>query len=215
MKTGPYPCANRIALLLLLAWFMATSACSLLPARQHNKNTGAYYFELLQPAQLGDNIGLVQHFTFEHSNRRQTLLIQSEVHAHGLAMVASTLSCATLFTLTMEQGRHALQGELPLQPDASSRIDPKHILTDFQLTYWPKNHLSKALENGSYQLIDGDGYRQLRTGDSLVVDIRYSRAERWLADIEFHHYPRKYHYRVRTLQHYDPDVPIAASETIL
>jgi len=163
-----------IALLLLLA-----GCQSLLPAPPVLQ---------LAPSALGQEVRIVQSI----DSAQGLLLAHIEVSRAQLAMAGTTPDGQVLLRLR-------LQADGTLHADtadwAPRALQANHILSDFQLSFWPAASIRAALPEG-WQLHDSDDGldRVLQYRGTPVVSIRYGASDRWSQPLQFTHH--RWHYQL-------------------
>jgi type II secretory pathway component PulJ len=166
---------------------------------------------LLSPAALGHPVVALQQVAGERDGQAYLLLFQLEVSADQLVLVASTATGNTLFSSLYRNG--VIESERsPLLPN---QLDPRYVLADLQLTFWPATALQPALAASGYRLQEDKLRRELWQGDELVVAINYSHPSRWQGEVHFEHQRWGYRYRINTLDHtFDNTVDTTADTTV-
>lgn len=177
-----------VCLLVLL------SGCQLLVKPQPDSSVKPY-LPLLSAASLGQSIAAVQRFRGTYNGQQHVMLFQVEVEPNRLAMVASTASGSTLFSFVDQQGKQSSTVSVLLP----SQTNPRFVVADFQLAFWPLKTIEQALSASAYHIKPTDLGRQLWRADELIATIRYSHLDPWQGQVSFEHHSNGYRYQVETL----------------
>jgi hypothetical protein len=103
---------------------------------------------ILPPASLGHSLSLSQRVVGEYGDKSYKMRFEVEVTSVRLTVIGLSPLGVTLFTLTQEQdGAPVVTGVHSGLP-----LDPKYLLFDLYLAYWPSAVLGPALERQSMQL---------------------------------------------------------------
>jgi hypothetical protein len=157
------------------------------------------HFLTLEPASLGRSLSLSQLVIGEYQNRIFRMRYEVEITPKRLAIVGVSPLGVTLFTIVQEDGDTAI--ETPHEDNFP--FDPRYILFDIYLTYWPKNALKAPLASLDMRL-DEDAQGAMRWLSSAVGDriaeITYPRANEKKDEIIIQHFDRPYTLRIVTLR---------------
>lgn len=163
---------------------------------------------LLPASALGRSLAASQRFTSHFRGKQQTLYFQVEVEPRRIAMVGLTPVGVRLFVLQYQGGKVLYQP----QPFFKAPLQPRHILADFQLVYWPLATLQAALGpqgirirerqtgQGRERIIQKQTGRLTRQPPPIIV-IQYQHASHpWRGKVSFQHKERGYRFTIETRQ---------------
>lgn len=153
----------------------------------------------LAPESLGRPLRLSQVLKAEVAGQDRTFRFQVEVTAERLVMVGLTHMGMPLFSLTQDAG--GLRVETPA--GGPFPFDPRYLLADFQLTFWPVPVLRPALGALGLRIEekpDGLGRRVIGGDAKLLVDIAYPPHGISAGEIVLAHHDHPYRLRIVTLQ---------------
>lgn len=154
---------------------------------------------LLSPDSLGRSLTLSQIVTGEYGDERYTLRIETEVTSDHLVVVGLTPLGVPLFSLEQKAGSSTI--DMMKVPDQLP-FDPRHMLSDLQLAYWPTAALAGALARRSMTMAGGweDGFRRVIDRDGrLLVEILYTNPGSDRYEIVIQHFDHPYRVRIRTI----------------
>lgn len=152
----------------------------------------------VSPKSLGYSLSLSQVVTSDYDGDSQSHRIEAEVKPDRLVMVGLSHLGVLLFTLELEAGDLAVTS---LSAE-SLPFDPRHILSDFQLAYWPTEVLARELALGGYRLgdrpEDSERYVYGPAGRRLVA-IEYPSSSDPDGILVIQHFDLPYKLRIRTI----------------
>jgi len=170
------------------------------PEPNVKRDTGAALIQaLLPPASFGGSLSLSQLIVGEFQDRQQSLHVEVEVTPARLVVVALTTVGVPIFTL--EQ----IGTEITLETlgDESLPFDPRHMLSDFQIAYWPKDALAAAFQSMEMILRGdaADGLREVLSVDNAVlVAVTYPKGADRMGDIVIEHFDPPYRLQIKTFK---------------
>ena len=154
---------------------------------------------LLSPKSLGKEISLSQIVTGRHKDDVTTMRFEIEINAEHIVVVGLSPLGLTLFTLVYEGGTQITAFKV----NGSDRnFDPRFILFDIYLTYWPTDTLRRALEARGLSMQDnsGDGTRTVYDEHGLkIAKVIYSARSRIQDDTIIEHYDFPYTLNIRSV----------------
>lgn len=156
-------------------------------------------FLSLSPESLGRSLSLSQLIIGEYGGRSYKVRVEVDVTPERLAMVGLSPLGITLFTLIHDQGRPAVISNNVGQ----ARFDPRNVLFDLYLTYWPISVLKMALEPLSLTIEEGTETakrRIFRQDGFLVAEVVFPPIDRKGEEIVIQHFDFPYRVRIRTLE---------------
>ena len=184
----------RLAAWKALTLFLMAAACTATPPSQP-RQTDTLRFLSLTPASLGRSLSLSQRVIGEYDNRRYEMRFEVEITPARLTIVGLSLVGVTLFTLVQDQGKDAVITQI------GNRIamDPRHMLFDLYLTYWPSEILQTALLPHSMRLeeIRATSVRRVRGSDGMVIaEIAFPDKNQKSGEIVIQHFDIPYRLRI-------------------
>jgi hypothetical protein len=185
----------RPAAILVLAFALAGCAGASAPADSDQP----VIYPVLSPDSLGRSLVLSQIVTGEYGEERHTLRVEIEVTRDRLVVVGLTPLGVPLFSFEQKAGSPTI--DMTEVPDQVP-FDPRHMLSDLQLAYWPTVALTAALARKGLKLEDGreDGFRRVVDRDGrLLVDILYVDPGTDRYEIVIQHFDHPYRLRIRTI----------------
>lgn len=128
---------------------------------------------ILPPSSLGRSLATSDLMDLDVGDKVQTFQIELELTPARLALVALTTYGVPIFTLVQEAGEIDVQ---TYGPEAFP-IDPRYVLSDFQIARWPQAALRDGLEGQGLVLREEDGKRSVFTGlGDMLVEIALPKA---------------------------------------
>jgi len=185
-----------IAPMLLILTGCALSA----PEPNVKKDTGAALIQaLLPPASFGGSLSLSQLIVGEFQDQQHSLHVEVEVTPARLVVVALTTVGVPIFML--EQ----IGTEITVETLGDERLpfDPRHMLSDFQIAYWPKDALAAAFQAMEMTLRGdaADGLREVLSEDNAVlVAVTYPKDADRMGDIVIEHFDPPYRLQIKTFE---------------
>jgi hypothetical protein len=85
----------------------------------------------------------------------------------------------------------------PLLPQAGT-IRPEYILADMQWIYWPMEEIQKNL-SGGITISELPLKRVLTKGGKTIIEISYSKKDKWQSVIYYKNFERNYEYSIENL----------------
>jgi len=198
---GPIRRRGAVARGLTLALACALVACDLVGCAQvppPREEPSPLLSLDLPPVSLGRRLALSQVVIGEFDGRTESLRFEVDVSASRLAIVGLTHLGAPLFTLIDEAGDVRVEAYL----GEAFPFDPRYLLTDFQLTYWPAPALRPALQTKGLTLeeaADGRTRRIVTGAGAPIVAISYPHTSDDGGEIVLKHYDHPYLLRIRTV----------------
>lgn len=151
---------------------------------------------ILSPDSLGQSLVALQKVSGERAGSHYTMLFQVEVDQQRLVLVGSSATGNSLFSVEYKQG--ALNSNVsPLLP---AQLDPRYVLADFQLVFWPASAINQQLIGSDYRLVDHPLRRELWQAEELLIAIDYSEQNHWQGLVYFDNKRWDYRYTIETLQ---------------
>lgn len=152
----------------------------------------------LPPSELERGFRLSQVVTGESRGRVYSLRVELEVTPERLVMIGLTHVGVTLFTLEQDAGgTHLDTPGIEQFP-----FDPRYMLLDVKLTWWPSDILNEALRPLAMRLkMDDLGRRRriLGPAGTPVVEIDFPAGDLTDGDISLRHYDLPYQLRINVL----------------
>ena len=185
---------GTIALLLTI---VAITGCA--QDRQHDQPQGPLLEALLPPDSLGRSLSLSQIVEGRFENRVETMHIEVEATPERLVMVAMTPLGVPLFTLEQTANRINVTGLAAKQLP----FDPRYILSDFQIAYWPPATLGYSLSAVGLQIVGrGEPKRRqiLGPGDELLLEITYHEEPSRDGALTIEHFDHPYSLHVKPIK---------------
>lgn len=155
----------------------------------------------LTPPTLAPPLGPARHIlqlvTATWPGGSDSLLCALELNAERIAMAGTSKDGLSLFNLSYD-GENLALDKNPLLPDA---IDPRAIVADMQLIYWPVAQLQDRLPPG-WHLQSGANRRKLFQGAEKVAEIVYlSNEDDWPRHAELSNLRYRYRLTIDTLSY--------------
>ena len=183
---------------MALVLAMILGGCADAPRHSVEENSPLLRLSL-PPESLGRSLWLSQLLTARVGTQEQSFRFEAEVSPERLVIVGLTHMGAPLFTLTEDDDAMNVEtigdGQLP--------FNPRYMLADFKLTYWPANVLRRALAPLGLRLEQSpDGLdRRVVAGDANpLVNIAYPRAGANAGEIMVNHYDYPYRLHIKTIR---------------
>jgi hypothetical protein len=160
-------------------------------------------FRLSMPPATWQNRFLLQHLQTQVNGEKKQLLFNVEMQADGISMVGLSTSGLELFSLVMSETQDRIQvSQLPL-----IELEPKYVLADFQLAFWPVELLRKELPSLTIEVEKSEGslVRVFSLKQLKLITITYSPNEKYVDDkygynLFFEHHIRNYQLSITTLE---------------
>ena len=164
--------------------------------------TETHKIRLPPPGSLGQNIRLYQLTTWEYGEQTKRMQFIVEVDDNRIRMAGLTPWGTQMFSVDLGPGGvkyDRLTGII-------AKLPPEYMLTDFILTYWPREQLVDILREGGLELVETYEPIHQRTvlaDGKTIIRIEYSDTSRWTGKIIFINLYRNYRFQVETLV-YEP-----------
>lgn len=168
-----------------------------LPVENRVDLPGGGSITALAPASLSRSLVATQRVQGRDGDRQFVLLCQLEVDEQRLAMVATTPMGSTLFSI-IYSGDTLVTDVSPLLP---TQFQPKYVLIDFQLVFWPLDVLNASLSREGLKVVENPiGQRRFvqRNGE-VLIEINYSTRDPWRGLIELENRVWGYSYTIETV----------------
>lgn len=177
---------------------IALSGCTVWRAEAPDRRQSERFLTL-EPASLGRSLSLSQLVIGEYQNRTYRMRYEVEITPKRLAIVGVSPLGVTLFTIVQEGGDTAI--ETPTKDNFP--FDPRYILFDVYLTYWPGKVLKAPLASLDMQL-DEDAQASMRRLSSAagnrIAEIMYPKENEKKGETIIQHFDRPYTLRIVTLR---------------
>ncbi len=153
---------------------------------------------VLPPASLGTSLSLSQLVEGEFKDQRQSLHVEVEVTPARLVVVGLSPVGVPLFTLEQRAGEITVEtlgsDELP--------FNPRHMLSDFQIAYWPEAVLRGAFQSLGLSLRQAAQDRREVLGENgeVLVAVTYGGDGDNIGDIIVEHFDPPYRLRIMTFK---------------
>lgn len=187
---------TRLAILALL---LVCAGCASRPPQPEKPLHQPPRFLSLSPASLGRGLSLSQIVTGHYGDKTYRMRFEVDITPSRLVIVGLSPLGVTLFTIVQDaQGGLDVEKTVP-GPDV---FDPRHMLSDIYLTYWPEAALRSALADIGMRLDDTpDGaVRRIRGVDgNLIAEIQYAPNRRKTEKIRIQHFDFPYWLSVQTV----------------
>ena len=160
---------------------------------------GAVLQALLPPASLGENLSLSQLVVGEFQGQTHSLHIEIEITPTRMVMVGLTPMGVPIFTLEQE----ANEIEVQTLGSDSFPFDPRHILSDFQIAYWPEAVLSDKFHSFGLTVRETPtaGSREiLAESGEVLVAVTYLDNADGAGDIIIEHFDPPYRLQIETFE---------------
>lgn len=148
---------------------------------------------------LGGPLSLSQVVTTRYQGERHSLRVETEIAENGLVMVGLSHIGVPLFEMTLKgeavETRSLGQELLP--------FDPRYILSDFQLAYWPFDQVAAALSRAGYALKRGEANDERLVYDgkkTLVARVYHLRRDERAGVMMIEHHDLPYQIEIETLE---------------
>ncbi len=152
----------------------------------------------VSPDSLGYSLSLSQVVTSDYDGDSRSYRIEAEVTPDRLVIVGLSHLGVPFFTLELEAGDLAMTS---LSADYLP-FDPRHILSDFQLAYWPTEVLARNLAPGGFRLENRreDSERFVYgPAEHRLVAIDYAPSGEPEGVLIIQHFDLHYRLRIRTI----------------
>ena len=110
-----------------------------------------------------------QTVVITHDSQSHRMLCVLELGPRGLVLVAFTELGQRLFTIAYGPEEFAID----TSPVLPSQFDPKRVLADLQLVYWPLDVFRKSLSEGWVIAESSDAARRLTHDGDVVAEVSY------------------------------------------
>ncbi len=187
----------------LIATFIclfALGACALLQPAGTTPLPGGGYWRPLPPEQLGRSLYAVQRVRASFGGHAAVLLFYLEVRGPHLALVATTPDGSELFSLE-QVGTQVTVTSSPLLP---AQLQPKAVLADLQMAFWPAAAVRKGLAGTGLTLDESEhapgSVREIIRAGTVSTHIDYANLDPWRGTVEFDQRVWHYRYSVETVQ---------------
>ena len=184
--------------LMVLAMVFMVAGCTSSPPLGNSSQEPSRFLSL-SPASLGYSLSLSQIVTGHYAGKEYKMRFELDITPSRLAVVGLSPFGMTLFTIVQEMGD--LSVETPVKGQLV--FDPRHILFDLYLTYWPVKALQSALSKIEMRLDEvSDGMvRRIRGLDGTVIaEIKYPSKSVTMGIITIQHYDTPYRLSIETLE---------------
>lgn len=183
--------------LLLFALAFALVGC-VQTLQKDNEPVGPERLFTLPPASLGHSLSLSQVVSGDYQDNSYTIRYEVEVTPLRVAIVGLSSLGVTLFTLVHEDG------ELITQTFAKEveGLDPRYVLFDLYLTYWPPDVLATAFASRQMQfeeVQDGSIRRISDQNGAPIAQVAFAPRNGDDADIVIRHFDLDYRLRITNL----------------
>lgn len=152
----------------------------------------------LPPSELERGLRLSQVITGESRGHVYSLRVELEITPERLVMIGLTHLGVVVFTL--EQDADGIHLDAPGMEQFP--FDPRYMLLDVKLTWWPGDILNRALRPLAMRLeIDDQGHRRriLGPAGAPLVEIEFPAGDLTDGDISLRHYDIPYRLRIKML----------------
>jgi len=142
---------------------------------------------------------LSQVVTNTYGPEKHSLRVETEFAPGRMVMVGVSHLGAPLFELVLENG--TLQSRT--LGATTLPFDPRFILSDVQLAYWPFDKVRAALRKGGYELRQSDDRTERLIYDpyeKLIVRILFTQQGDGGADLRIQHFDLPYELQIETLE---------------
>lgn len=187
----------RVAILAMVVMGTNVMGCATPPPDSPAKPPSR--FLSLSPASLGRSLSLSQIVLGDHDGREYRMRFELDITPARLAIVGLSPLGVTLFTIVRENG--ALSVKTPTK--GLNIFDPRYMLFDLYLTYWPMKALQPALSRIRMRLEETSDrrIRRLRElDDTLIAEIKYPSRNSKTERIIIQHFDIPYRLRIETLE---------------
>lgn len=154
---------------------------------------------ILPPESLGRQLALSQEVVGEFQDQTQSLRVEVEITPKRLAMVGLTHMGVPVFSL--EQDADGI--EVEALGAATLPFNPKHILSDFQIAFWPATVLEGKLQSlglGFQEVATGDSRKVLGESGEVLVQVTYLDRASSTGDIIINHFDHPYRLYIKTIE---------------
>lgn len=154
---------------------------------------------LLSPSSFGGSLSLSQLVTGEYNNQTSTMRFEIEITPARLIAVALSPLGTTLFTLEHDGGEPTINAITSDQ----MVIDPRFILFDLYMAYWPTDVLQNALKKHDIMLHE-DTKTKRRTAfassGAKLVEVTYPLIKLGNNETIIQHYDLPYRLNIKSLK---------------
>jgi phospho-N-acetylmuramoyl-pentapeptide-transferase len=137
--------------------------------------------------------------TGDHAGQEYKMRFELDITSSRLAIVGLSPLGLTLFTIVQEKG--GISVEIPAK--GQTVFDPRHMLFDLYLTYWPSKALQPALSRIRMRLdqtAEGTVRRIRGLDGNLIAEIKYLAKHMKTGEIIIQHFDFPYRLRIKTLE---------------
>ena len=186
-------------IIVLAAILSVVAACAQVAPEPDRDVDDALIQALLPPASLGASLSLSQLVSGEFGDQKYTFHAEVEVTPERMAVVGLSSMGVPLFTLEQDSREvkvEALGGEI-------FPFNPRHILSDFQIAYWPEATLREKYQTVGLAVRDTpiQGAREILTADGeVLVKVTYLSNGGSAGDIMIEHFDPPYRLHIKTFE---------------
>jgi len=165
------------------------------------------HWTLLSPTDFGGKLDTVQKLSAEFNGQTAVMLMQLEIDKNSVRLAMLNPTMISLFSLE-DNGEQIVTTRSPMIPD---KIDPKYVLADIQLSYWPLAVLTPSLRRSglnltevstttgkSRSLTNNNGEELVRI-DYVIQSYPGPVAQELLQTVYFENFVWHYHYHIDTV----------------
>ncbi len=177
---------------------LVVTGCATVP-QSPNGEPGPLPYVMLPPESLGHGLSLSQVVTGDYGDESYSMRFEVEVTGDHLVMVGLSHLGVPLFLLKQDAEDFSVQSFTADQVP----FDPRHILSDFQLTHWPEAALTRALAPQHLRLEDEPDQSTRRVFDAggrLLIEISHPGRPSAADETIVQHFDRPYRLRIKTLE---------------
>lgn len=187
----------RILTLVLIV--IAVAACVRSAPKPDAAADDALIRALLPPSSLGGSLSLSQLVVGEFLDERRSMHVEVEVTPTRLIVVGLTPVGVPLFTLEQEAGEIKVE----TLGTKSLPFNPRHMLSDIQIAYWPIAALRNKFQSFGLTVrqVASQSLREVlgESGEVLVAVTYHNNADK-LGDITVEHFDPPYRLQIKTFK---------------
>lgn len=188
MKIHLIKSARSILFLLFLGLITCLSGCA--------TSSKPVRFEpnvRLSPASFGQTTAIYQQIHAELNGQSRDMNVVLEIAPEKLTMVGMAME-RRMMTVTYDGEKLETWKDERL-PD---QISPEIVLTNLQLTLWPKDAIAHQLPVG-WTITETDHKRDICFNNATTIHIEYSQPKRWLGTIKMTDYRYRYSLSIQSV----------------
>jgi hypothetical protein len=153
-------------------------------------------FELLSMQKLDKYTTLNQLLKGKYKDKSYSVNLVTQFSPDEMRTIGLTKFGSRIFTISYNNQNIDFV-PTPLVP-AVAQIHPEYMLADMQLVYWPIESIKRNLKDGM-TVTESPLQRVFLKDGKPVIEITYSKKNKWQSKIHYRHLERKYEYTIENL----------------